>query len=235
MAPSRNVLAVTGLALEARIIRGPGVATVCSGGNAGRLRELLGKTDPRTLSAVLSFGLAGGLDPSLRTGDVVIAQDVRGASTAFPTHDAMSRALHHRLSGGNAAPFWVRVLGSDVVVGEAAEKAALHRTGVDAVDTESHVAADFAATHRLPFSVLRVICDPAERSLPPLAERALQTTGRIDVAAVAASLARHPSQIGTLTRAGVDFAVAAAALRLCRRRLGVRFFADIGEFLLDVP
>ena len=33
------------------------------------------------------------------------------------------------------------------------------RTGADLVDTESHVAAEFAAAHNLPFAVLRAVSD----------------------------------------------------------------------------
>src|SRR4029450_1715909 len=67
------VLAVTGLAREARIARGQDAIAVSGGSNAGRLRAGLNDMSPDGLSAVLSFGVAGGLDPVLRAGTVVLA------------------------------------------------------------------------------------------------------------------------------------------------------------------
>ena len=230
-----RVLAATGLALEARIAAGPGIVTACSGGDPSRLRSLLAAANPRTVRAVISFGLAGGLDPALRAGDIVIATDVVSGTTSWPTDKKLMSALTTRLAGGRAAPVLGRVAGSDAVVSDPATKATLHGTGAAAVDMESHVAAAFASAHRLPFGVVRVICDPAGRALPPLAQHALGTHGSIRLPSILGSLARDPSQIPALVRVGHDFATAVLVLRRSRRLLGRRFgLADAGEFVLDV-
>lgn len=54
------ILAVAGLAREARIAAGPGVETIQAGGNPERLRAALDGRSPRDLRAVVSFGIAGG-------------------------------------------------------------------------------------------------------------------------------------------------------------------------------
>jgi hypothetical protein len=84
---------------------------------------------------------------------------------------------------------------------------------------ESHIGAAYAARNNLPFAAVRVISDPAERALPPLAKRALKPDGRVDFAAVLAGLARAPSELTTLLRAGGDAGRAFAGLRRCRRLL----------------
>ena len=59
------VLMVTGLAKEMRLAEGPGLVAIASGGDTGRLRRRLAERIVPGCRAVLSFGIAGGLDPSL--------------------------------------------------------------------------------------------------------------------------------------------------------------------------
>jgi hopanoid-associated phosphorylase len=236
---SSSVLVVTGLAVEARIAAGPGIMALCSGGDPERLRGLLESVEPRGLRAVVSFGLAGGLDPSLRAGDIIIATDVTdvlSGETHARTHEGLMVAFAERLARGRAAALSGSIVGSDAIVVDPAAKAALHETGFTAVDMESHVAAEFAATHRLPLGVVRVICDSAARALPPLVGQALGTKGRIELASIMGSLARNPRQLSSLFGTGRDFAAALASLRRSRRLLGLGFgLMDAGDLLLDMP
>src|ERR1700754_5086120 len=91
------VLVVTGVAREAKIAAGPGVETICSGGSPARLRGQLGAQQPEGLTAAISFGIAGGLNPGLASGhvvvaDAVVAEDKRHAADV-PIADALIRAL----------------------------------------------------------------------------------------------------------------------------------------------
>src|SRR4051794_41891859 len=71
----RPVLVVTGLVQEARIAAGPGMTVICSSSDPKQLRALLTVFDPSTIRGVISFGVAGGLDPSLKSGDVGVATE----------------------------------------------------------------------------------------------------------------------------------------------------------------
>lgn len=219
-ADAGSVLAVVGLGREARIAAGPGVETIQAAGNPARLRRLLDGRPPDGLRAVVSFGIAGGLDPALRPGDIVLATHL-DARTRVSTDSDLTRRLSECLAG--AADRVVRggLAGSDVAVMAVADKAALHaRTGALAVDMESHVAADYAARHALPFAAIRVVCDPAERALPAFAAAALTPAGEPDIPAVLGALLRGRARIGELIRLGRDSSAAFAALARARARLG---------------
>jgi adenosylhomocysteine nucleosidase len=85
-------------------------------------------------------------------------------------------------------------------------------TGCAAVDLESGSVAMMAERHALPFCVLRAICDPAERDLPPAALGALNDAGAIGLLRVIGSMIARPSQIPALVRLGRDAAAARTAL-----------------------
>src|SRR6202048_700941 len=80
----RPVLIVTGLAQEARIAAGPGMTVVCSSSDPQQLRALLTVLDPSTIRGGISFGVAGGLDPTLKSGDVVVATEVLAGDARWP-------------------------------------------------------------------------------------------------------------------------------------------------------
>jgi len=94
-----------------------------------------------------------------------------------------------------------------------AEKARMREiTGADAIDLESGPVAIAAVASGLPFAVLRAICDPAERDLPPAALVALDQQGIIGLRRILASLSRRPDQLPALIALARDAARARAAL-----------------------
>src|SRR5665213_4520834 len=89
----RPVLIVTGLLQEARIAAGPGMTVICSSSDPQQLRALLTVFDPSTIRGVISFGIAGGLDPSLTSGDVVVATEVLSGDTRWLAGLALNEEL----------------------------------------------------------------------------------------------------------------------------------------------
>jgi adenosylhomocysteine nucleosidase len=214
-------LVITGLAQESRIAAGPGVShVVCSGSDPDRLRNQLSDLDPTGLRAVISFGIAGGLDPSLQPGDVVVATAVIAEERAWKVPAPVVSAMADRVRASGIAVTQGSLVGVDEPILLPTAKAAVHReTDAIAVDMESHIGAAYAAHNKLPFAAIRVISDPAARALPPLAKKALKPDGRVDFGAVLTGIARAPSDISSLIRAGGDAGRAFAGLRRCRRFL----------------
>src|SRR5262252_11160571 len=92
-----GIVAVTSLALEARIALGPGVSVICSQGS--HLASHLESAINRGVSGIISFGIAGGLAPGLRAGQWVAATAVRTGQQLLPTDRAWTRCLLERLPG----------------------------------------------------------------------------------------------------------------------------------------
>jgi hopanoid-associated phosphorylase len=214
-------LVITGLAQESRIAAGPGVShIVCSGSDPGHLRTQLSGLDASGLKAVISFGIAGGLDPSLQSGDVVVATAVMAEQGTWKVPPAVVSAMAGRVRTSGIAVTEGALVGVEEPVLLPTTKAEMRAaTDAIAVDMESHIGAAYAAEHALPFAAVRVISDPAERALPTLAKGALKSDGRVDFAAIFSGLARAPSEFSTLLRAGGDAGRAFAGLRRCRRFL----------------
>jgi adenosylhomocysteine nucleosidase len=215
------VLVVTGMKREAACVTGDGVVVICSGASVARLRGELGRLHETNFSALVSFGLAGGLDYTLRPGDIVVADTIVSGEMRHETHRRLSGALAEAAAakGCRAAPG--AIVGVDAPAMDTKTKSLLRESAkAHAVDMESHLAAEFAQARRLPFVALRAISDPASRALPPLAAKALTPEGDVDGKIVARELLRAPGQIGELILAGLDSRAAFQSLSRCGPLLG---------------
>jgi hopanoid-associated phosphorylase len=211
------VLIVTGLVQEARIAAGPGMAVICSSSDPRQLRSLLATLDPSSFRGVISFGVAGGLDPALKSGDVVVATEVLAGDGRWLAGLALNDELVARLAMGRRRVVRGGLAGVEQVIGAQAHKAALwSETGAAAVDMESHIAAAYAEESELPFAALRVISDPASRALPAIAMTAIKPNGDIDLRKVLRGVARNPMSLRALVSTGIDFNRALRSLRGCR-------------------
>jgi adenosylhomocysteine nucleosidase len=211
------VLAVTGLASEANIIRREGVGVVVSGADASQLASRLESAIEAGARGVISVGIAGALDPALRSGDCVLATGVTDGVSHHPADlrwlDAMARALVPAASG--------LIAGSNLLVSEMSEKFRLRaRTGALTVDMESHFAVRAAVDRRIPFAALRVVADTATSSLPAAARLAVASDGGIRIAAVTRSVLAQPAQIPRLISAARASKIAFDALFRCLDVLG---------------
>jgi adenosylhomocysteine nucleosidase len=215
----RLVIAFVGLDFEARIAAAPGVQVVCR--TAGKELEEVADTAVRQgYRGLISFGVAGGLASHLRAGDWVVASSIREAQTVRATDAVWSRKLLGLIDGAIHAP----ILGVDSPVAEPAKKRELYRTtGAAVVDMESHVVARVADQHKLAFAALRVVVDPAHRTVPPAALINMRPDGRPNVAAMLRNIAARPSQLSRLARIAVDAFTARAAMNRVRRDIGPHF------------
>jgi adenosylhomocysteine nucleosidase len=228
----KPLIVVVGMTREARIVGGAGVTVIVGGGRADRLFQQLEGALQRGAAGVMSFGLCGGLDPSLQTADLVVGSGVIGADERLTADPAWSDALAGALAGTVRAD----IAGSQAMVALPADKAALRRrTGAAAVDMESHLVARLAHRHGVPFAVLRAVSDPAHRALPIAAQAGLKPNGEADIGAVLKSLLRRPGELPALLRTAREAGAAFRALGNARHLLGPGLGCpDFIEHLVDV-
>jgi len=212
-----TVLAVTGLAKEAKLVGVAGVVAVAGGGDGDRLAAKLDALHC-DLRGVISIGLAGALSPHLKVGDVVIADQVITGLEKWDCHEGWRVRLTSRLPFAHQG----QLFGSDIIIEKPETKSGLHdATGALAVDMESQVAARFAAKRNLPLAGLRVISDDATHVLPPAALIAMKPDGGIALGRVLGSLLRKPTQVPALIRTARSSDKAFAELLRCLDLCGV--------------
>ena len=196
---------VTGLHDEAAIVRAalaaprPGgrraaasldsTAVACLGPGCERAAAAAAELLAGGARALLSFGVAGGCDPALPAGTIVLATGVRdlagaegagtdGAETggAGPARGEMiwtnrewRRRLRALLLGTALVEEAAIATAAAPLAGAAAKETLFWSDGVAAVDMESAAVARAAIAAGVPFMALRAIVDVADMTLPPAA------------------------------------------------------------------
>jgi len=216
MAP-QDLVVVTGLLAEARLVKPMCGRVIASGGDPARLEAELAGALADGAQAVLSFGLAAGLEPQRAAGTLLVPAQVVSGTETWRADPDWSARLRTALGGAESRP----LAGVDAPLIRPADKAQFHQsTGAVAADMESHCVARLALGAGRPFAVLRVISDPAERALPPAAVLGMKSDGRIALGAVLASLLRQPGQLQDLAQIARDARTAMSVLARCRGQLG---------------
>lgn len=164
---------------------------------------------------LISFGMAGGLDPDLAPGTLLLPERLLISHGTSLRVDAAWHAAARTILAVHQ-PVTAPTIGSYDAVATAADKAALFRqTRAVAVDMESHVLAQTAPA--LPLLIVRVVADTGLDGLPPAALVGIKPNGSVDITAVFGSILRRPGQIPALMRLGRAAAAAEATLRAVAR------------------
>jgi adenosylhomocysteine nucleosidase len=181
---------------------------VCSGASAAAAEVAARQLVADGCAGLASIGTAGGLDPALAPGAVVLCDGVYpldGGGVALPDDAWTDRLAAGLVAGG----FTLRrgcLLGAGTPLLTPEDKARVFaETGASVVDMESDAVARVAMEVGLPWIALRVVADPAGLALPALAARSIKPDGRVDLAGLLCGLARRPGQIGgflALARSG---------------------------------
>lgn len=167
---------------------------------------------------VISCGLAGALDPSLTTGDGVLASSVCDESgEVVAVSPPVLGAARAALGGGAGPAAWVEgeLLCATQVAATPEEKRALARPGRCAVDLESWPVARAARDAGIPWLGVRVILDPIDLALPAFT----RTAHRGYLAPALRHALGGPRALAELVRLGLRARVANRSLVEALRRL----------------
>ncbi len=126
--------------------------------------------DQYPVTAIVSFGYCGALNPRLAVGDVVTCSrvfSVEGHSHQEPRCDAALLALMRAANRASSGP-GNGVTCSRLVASIEDKRALFELCGADVVDMESYWVGAIAAENGIPFASVRVVSDSASDSLPEL-------------------------------------------------------------------
>jgi adenosylhomocysteine nucleosidase len=163
--------------------------------------------------ALLSFGLAGGLDPTLAPGTLLLPAEVTAAGGAvFTTAGAWRAQLQQAL--GRLPSVGGRLFSAERAILTPSAKAELfQRSGAAAVDMESAAIAAVARAHALPFAVLRAVVDGADTAVPHAVACSTGPAGDTSLPRLLAALARRPADLPRLLPLMRGYRAATRALR----------------------
>lgn len=213
---------VTGMAFEAAILgrqlkkSDPAAEPppiLIAGADSARAGHAARELIDQGATALMSFGIAGALDPALSPGDLIIATRIIGPEgEAVACHREWNASLTQlvetrcRVVTGDLA-------GSDGTVATAAAKYELFKaTSAVAVDMESLTVALAAREAGIPFCAVRAIADPAQREIPGWVPGAISAKGKTRPMAVLSALFGRSGNIGNLAQLARDSQAAKATL-----------------------
>ncbi len=176
-----------------------------TGARGGRGGELARSAIREGAEGLISFGTAGGLDPSLKPGDPIIPNSVRTPlGRDIPCDMEWMKSLRRRMVGeGPALETEYQVFGSQRLIDTPAKKANLFTgTGASAVDMESHEIAEAARAEGVPFVVARAVSDTSGTAIPEWVGAAVGGRGQVRAFSLIGGLLTHPGDFGALIRLG---------------------------------
>jgi adenosylhomocysteine nucleosidase len=212
---------VTGLASEAVVATAllgedelP-LRIVCAGASSERAASLARQLVDAGITALLSFGIAGALDPRLESGELIVAKDVlTDDENRYACDRDWQEALRGALAEVQLPCREGTILGSQRLWRQPDDKSALFQTtGCLAVDMESGAVGAVAAQAGLPFLAVRAVADRAGDALPLLVEKAVKADGMPAIGRAVAALLRHPSDLPATLRLARQSERALARLR----------------------
>lgn len=175
--------------------------------------------------ALISWGIAGGLDEGVRPGSVILPPRIVAEDGAVIATDARWRA---RLK--SMLPVGLAVLERDLagvahVLTRPADKARVAASlDAAAADMESMAIGEAADSAGVPFLAIRVVADSAADSLPEDVERFVRPNGEIDRMYACTSIVRRPENLRLLMRLGRCSRIAHRVLEELARSLAGRHF-----------
>jgi len=115
---------------------------------------------------LVSTGFCGGLDPRLKTGDLILASEVYHRGRRIAVDAGILARARAALGADRIDPAVGGLVTADRVVGTVDEKAKLWKeTGAIGVEMEAGSLAAWAEENRVPFLALKAVLDRADRPL----------------------------------------------------------------------
>jgi len=171
------------------------------------------------------MGVAGGLHPAVKSGDLIIAEkifeaDCQNVQRVWPTHRRYCRMLRCLLAKKKISVFTGAIAVTVKPVLAVVEKRKLNQlTGALAVDMESSALAHWHMETGRPFFILRAGCDTADREVSPDLFHCANPDGRMRPWYIFYKMLEKPQFVMELMNMQKSFATALNALKRSGRAL----------------
>jgi len=192
---------------ESQVIR------VCGMGGEAARHAALDLCNQEKITGLISLGVAGALNGSLQSGDLVLPERVLLAAKSYSTDNEWRTRIRHRLPGHITVVHDPLVTSNAVLSTEADKRALASQSGGCAVDMESGAIAAVAAEKEVPLLVIRAISDPLHLSPPAMLMTALQPDGRVKPVSLLTLLLEHSVSLNELLRLAPGMRAACKTLK----------------------
>lgn len=182
--------------------------------------------------ALVSFGVAGGLAPGLRSGTLLCPSCVLDERSHDYRPDPSWRAALLRRFAAASLPVMEQgsLLSLPAPLLTVTEKGAMRERHQSlAVDMESAAIARVADEHRMPFVVLRAIVDERDDQVPAPLQAGIDAWGRPLAARMLLTLLRHPHLLAELPGLAARMGKATRTLRAAATAAGASWGRDTAQ------
>lgn len=186
------------------------------------------------ITALVSWGCAGALDPRLASGHLVLPTHIINCDNVMiPVNASWHRRLYHRLTAELDVSTEALLASEKIITEPTIKRHLLARYQAVAVDMESAALGLLAQEHKVPFLTIRAIVDTATMTIPRLALQALDPVGRLCLMRLLIDFFKSPQEGPALLRLAWSFRAARATLTQVARCAGstLLFPASTDTFL----
>jgi hopanoid-associated phosphorylase len=179
-------------------------------------------------AGLVSFGTAGGLDPALAPGTLVVAEAVRmPGGTSIATDNAWRQRLLDGL-GAHQVPVATGDVAAahEPLLSPRLKHFCFLSTSALTVDMESGAVAEVASQKGVPFLVVRALTDAADRAIPMWVADLVTPDGGTPIGPVIRGLLKNLGDLKTLLQLRRDAKAAFGALRRGALAAGPLFHFD---------
>lgn len=178
--------------------------------NAATASEHMAETGAQ---ALMSWGCAAGLDPSLVPGDLVIPEAIIGADlTRYPTDSSWRNSVSSTLPSDIITHNGTLAESPDVLSTMEDKKLLADKTHAIAADMESAAIAQVAQNRNIPFLAIRTISDCYNECVPATVTSSMGRNGQVSIMRLLMSVAIRPNQWAALINLGRGFTKARKTL-----------------------
>ena len=167
---------------------------VVSGIGLDNSKEAASKLVEANCDLIISWGFAGGMSPSLKTGDLIISTSQLNQTQKYASTMKSSNLLIKAFDKYD--PKIGAVYSSNDVIDSPHRKKELYvRHGTLAADMESISIAKVASENNISFSNIRVILDDSTTQLPQFVLNTSENQGKIHTRKLAINIVKQPYQL----------------------------------------